>query len=60
MSSFKLNDKVRIVGVEYEKNSYDIIIDIIKGNTPYVIDDGCTYKQYELIEYKELEVVCLY
>ena len=56
MSSFKLKDMVRVIGVEYGKNSYDTIIDIIKGNTPYVIDDGCTYKQYELIEYKPLKV----
>ena len=38
-------------------NSYDVIIDIVKGNIPYMIEDGCTYKQYELIEYKQLEDV---
>ena len=55
MSSFKLNDKVRVVGNDYYNNSYDVIIDIVKGNTPYMIEDGCTYKQYELIDYKQLE-----
>ena len=52
MSSYILGDKVRIMGQEYYNNSYDIIVDIVKGNTPYMIEDGCTYKQYELTDFK--------
>ena len=57
MSSFKLKDKVRVIGNDYYNNSYYVIIDFVKGNIPYMIEDGCTYKQYELIEYKQLEDV---
>ena len=39
MSSFKLKDKVRVIGVEYGKNSYDTIIDIIKGNNLLIVTE---------------------
>ena len=51
MSSFILNDKVRVIGQDYYNDSYDIIIDIVEGKEPYMIEDGCTYKQNELTEY---------
>tara|TARA_X000001388_G_C2160835_1_gene96085 strand:+ start:60 stop:215 length:156 start_codon:yes stop_codon:yes gene_type:complete len=46
MNKFIIGDKVRVIGQEYEKNMYDIIINITIDK--FIIEDDCTYKANEL------------